>query len=541
MSTSFVFNGQIVKIPGAYSTIKSDVQNPPIAQPYGNVLIIDTGSGAGYGGGGGIDGEFVSGKDAKYDFDNISGYRDFQKGGLHWLLAQPLFRPAGSNTGINGVSKVTFIKNSTTVAARINIAFDDTDASVSGQPSGSTLEIAVTDEGLIGNGVLFNDNLTKGFGWKMSAGRIDKTKFIASFYRGTYKGLDQNNLPYDGITEANSVPLLITSSPEFSNVQELINWMRIDFLFSKSFKLVSSNIIGTGDVAPEDLDYYKNWNIATGGTESYLPTLDLVLTAITDLDINFIMSDQYGANATSTANLAIMDHIVSVSKKKPELYIGGGNDINDFNSISIVAAKYLNNDSTSLVHGAIYKQSQQGLRTYNVLYHVAAMMGREAGLEPQNPITFKSLDFDGMVHTLNDSEVTQALDAGVLVTRLETTGFDIIKGINTLQNNTYLLNPNSTTHSKQLKRIIRQINKEIPVQARIDLLKQENGVNRASLSEQDVTNWAIGFLKTKQPNLILSFRNVVTTRQQDGYFINYEAEPNSEISYLFFSGSFVGI
>lgn len=541
MPTSFVFNGKIVKIPGAYSTIKSGMKNPPIALPYGNVLIIDTGSGAGWGGGAGVAGQFSSGKDSIYEFDNIGDYRDFQKGGIHWLLGQPLFRPGG--VGYNGVSKISFIKAATTTGAVIQYDFDDTDASVSGQPSGSSLTIAVTDEGLIGNGTLVSGNLTKGFAGKMSAGVIDPTKFVLTFYRGTYKGLDQNSLPFDGISEANSIATVVAKSPEVSNIQELIDWMRIDYLFNKSFKLVNSTIIGTGDLAPEDLNYYKNYNLASGGTETYgdPALLASVLEAVIDSDINFILSDQYGANATSTNNMSILDHIVNESKFKPELYIGGGNDVNDFRSVSIAAAQAFNNDSVSLVHGGIFKQSQQGLRTYNVLYHTAAMMAREAGLEPQTPITFKNLDFDGMTHTLTDKEAELALDSGVLITRLDGSTYDIIKGINTLQDNDYLINDNSTTSSKQIKRIARQLNKEIIVNAKQQLLKQPNGVNRGSLSEQDVENWLVGYLKTKKPSLILDFSEIVVTRQQDGFFISYKFVANSEISFLFFTGFLVGL
>ena len=71
MATTFNFNGQTIIIPGSYSTIKSGMKNPPIELSFGNILVIDTGSGAGYGGGAGVAGQYSQGKDSIYEFDNI--------------------------------------------------------------------------------------------------------------------------------------------------------------------------------------------------------------------------------------------------------------------------------------------------------------------------------------------------------------------------------------------------------------------------------------------------------------------------------------
>lgn len=547
MSTSFPFNGQNIKIPGSYSTIKSGIKNPAVALPFGNVLIIDTGSGAGYGGGAGIDGEFASGKDSIYEFDNIEDFRNHEKGGLWWLLAQPLFRPAG--LGVNGVSKIFRVKAATTIAAKWVIDFfGDGNVSQSGpSTNGGTLNIAVTDEGVIGNGVLLSTKLTRGFAFKMSQGIIDTSKFILTFYRGTYKGLDQNGLPFDGISEANSTPLVIIKSPEFNNIQTLITWMTTNATFLKNFKLVSSDIDGDGSVDSYDLLNYNEFIVATGGTETYIAStlLDSVITNATDLIINFILSDQYGASAQSAANDKLAVFATETSIWNPELYIACGDDADTF-AASLAAAAHFNNDTITPVHGAIYKQSLQGLRTYSSIYHVSAVLGREAGLEPQVPITFKNLDIDGVVHKINDKEKIQSLDGGLLVTSLENGSFDIVKGINSLQNNDFLINDDGTTPSKQLKRIERQLNNIIRIDSKKELLKQPNGVNRNTLSIGDVENWLAKKLKAQialpdQDNLILSFQDIVVTRQKDAYFLNYKFEPNSEISFLFSTGLVIGI
>lgn len=537
MATSFPFNGQIVKIPGVYSNIKSGIKNPSVSASFGSVLIIDTGSGAGYGGGAGIDGELTSGKDSFYEFDNIQDFQDFAKGGLWWLLASPLFRPAGLNA--NGVSKITYVKAATTTAASIPFTFAGAGA----------ISVKVTDEGLIGNGVLVGSNLTKGFAAKIVKGTIDTTKFTLNFYRGTYKGLDQNGLPYDGINEANSIPSLLAKSIEVNTISELVAWMAIDFNFSKHFKLDSTaTILGDDAIITADQVTYANYNLASNGTESYVATtlLDSVLEAATDADISFILSDNYGPDAQSNINFKILTHIKETSKFKPELYIGGGNDINTYASQSIATSVFFNDDSVSVVHGAIKKNSQLGVRIYNSIYQTAAVLGREAGIEPQVPITFKNIDVDGEVHVLNDREVVRSLDAGVIVVRLDNGSFDIIKGINSLQMNNFLINDNGTTSSKQIKRISRQLNKELIINAKQQLLKQPNGVNRNTLSEDDVRSFLVAFLKLKKAtqtsdNLIIDFSDITVSRVGDAYNVTYRFTPNSEISLIFFNGLIINV
>lgn len=540
MATSFSFNGQIIKIPGVYTTIKSGQTNPPIALDYGTVLVIDTGTGAGWIGGSGFNGELAQGEDTLYVLRDMKEMREFAKGGIWWLLAQPLFRP--SKPGVNGVSQVIFARLATTTAAQISYTF------TGGGSNGGQITIKVRDEGLVGNGVLAsNNNLSKGYAGIMIPGVINPSKFILKFYRGTWKGTDTlNNTDYGDIPDTNAAPELLVQSPEFDNIQTLISWMQNDFTFNKYFLLSSSSVSGTGAVDSGDLSTYNSWNLAGGGTETYNNALlDQFLDIIKDKPISFIFSDKYNTNAQSLENSKLLDHIETVSKYKPELYVGGGFDIGDFAN-SLATAAFFDSENVTVVHGGVKKFTPNGERVYDSLYKTALVLGREAGLQPQIPLTFKEIDIDGEVHSLTDKEVIQALDAGVLVTRKQTDTFDIVKGINTLQENTFLVNNDGKTHSKQIRRITRQLNKEIIINAYRQILKDPNGVNRNSISEQDMISWLQGFLRTKiaspqQDNLILNFGTITVTRQQDGYFIEYQFTPNSEISFLFFTGLIVNV
>ena len=117
MATAINVKGRIVTRPGVYSDIKSGIKNPPLALSYGNICIIDDGIGAGYGGGAGINGTLNSNQDAIYAFNTIQDFRDFVKGGPLWLIAEPLFKPAGA--GVSGVSTVFFIRAANTAPATI--------------------------------------------------------------------------------------------------------------------------------------------------------------------------------------------------------------------------------------------------------------------------------------------------------------------------------------------------------------------------------------------------------------------------------------
>ncbi len=542
MATEFSFNGKNIIIPGAYSTIKSGQKNPPLDLDFGTLLIIDTGSGASYGGGAGIDGLLASGKDAIYVLNDTEEMQDFTKGGLWHLLANPLFKPA--NLGTNGVSQVLFAKAATTVAAELTYTF------VGGGANGGTATLQVRDEGLIGNGALdARPELVKGYAAVMEAGVLDTAKFKLKFYRGTFTGLDQNGLPFDEVAEINTLPVLLTESIEFDNMADLITWMTNDFTFNSFFKLKTSAVAGTGVVDAADLAANLAYNLAAGGTEVYsTANLTKVLDEIADINISFIFADDFGASAQSANNFKILTHIINDSVFKPELYIAAGSDIGDFAQSQLDAA-FWDNDSVTVVHGGVKKASRNigtGFKVYDSYYKAASVIGREAGLEPQVPLTFKNLDIDGEVHPLNDKEVKIALKAGLLISRIEGGSFDITKGINSLQKNDFLVNDDGTIHSKQIKRIARQLNKEIIVNAKEQLLKDPEGVNRNTLSELDVQKWIEGYLLRKiasptADNLILNFQEVTVVRDQDAYKITYKFTPNSEISFLFFTGFIVNV
>lgn len=537
MATSFNFGNKLKKIPGSYSRIESGVKNPPIGLDFGALLVIDTGE-ENWGGGAGINGEFSTDKDSIQTFDNIQSFREHVKGGLWWDLALPLFRP--SSLGINGVSSITFVRAATTIAAKLELTF------TGGDTDGGTVELACKDEGVVGNGILDGTKIARGFSVKMVAGSKPDT-YRLRFFQGTFRGLDYAGDPIGGISQAQSQEKILFETENFDNVNQITEILENNREFNRHFHIVEIEAAGDGSIDSGDLTANTAHQLFSGGTSTYSnQNLEQALEAVKDLTIDFILCDKYGSEALDANNQAIIESVVQDFNPKPCVYVAGENNAEDFED-SLAYAESFDSQFVSVVHGGIRTTKRTGgIKNSPSIYLAAYILGREAGLEPQVPLTFKGINIQGLTHQLNKEEKELALDAGVLTVVDSFNSFDVLKGINTLQNNRFLLNEDGTTHSKQLRRIIRQINKELVILSREQLLKQPDGVNRNTLSEQDLKNWVETYLLSitateTDDNLILGFQDVSVERNQDAYFVSYGIEVNTEVSFLFFTGTIITI
>lgn len=542
MASTFIFNGRQISLPGVYSTIVSGEMNPARNLDYGKVLIIDTGKySAGFGGGAGINGENAQGQNAIYTFDNIADFRAFMKGGLWWRVAEALFAPDPSNPDAVGISELEFVRAATTTGAKMTFATS----------AGGTFAVKTLDEGLVANGSLLNDELlTKGYGMNFIAGREDVTKWILQFWRGTYTGTYSDGLPYGDITQENSDPELVLESPEFKNMQELVDWAQNDSNFALAFVLDSTtNVEGNGEITEGDITTAlggKPYILAAGGTESFdMDDFNAVLDQIVGLDYSNIILDQVGDNAYSATTKAYLTHMNGAAKFQHFLYVAGYDKGADF-SKEIDLAKKFDSSFVQLVHGGagvVSAFDAQKIRWWGVMYNLCAIVGRISGKPPYVPPTFKSIGVDRLQHALTELEKKKALKYGILTTVLNdyTGKFNILQGVNTLQDNANLFNAKGQSYSIQFMRIVAQINKELIVNATLDLLGQENGVNANTLTAGAVKDWTVAYLQSRtatdaQDNLILSFKDVVTTRKEDAYFTTYKIVVNNEITKLFFTG-----
>ncbi|MCE5214712.1 MAG: hypothetical protein LLF83_08355 [Methanobacterium sp.] len=544
MPTSFYFGGRKIIRPGVYSRITSGRQNPPLTLDYGTLLILDNTANDGLTnngirGGAGIAGEHSQNVDSIYGpFTNIQDFREFVGYGWWWKAADFLFNPNGSNPG---VSQIYIVKPATTTSATMTFT------ATGGGSAGGTFKFDTRDEGVAANGTLTSTKLTSGYAYTIETGVVDNAKWIFKVWRGNYKGAYVDSIAYDEVAQSisDNSPTLLVQSPEFNNIQNLIDWANTDPVFGSYFILdPTSAKTGAGTVTQADITPLSGYQVAASGTATY-DKMDAALEAVRELPYNWVMytvSDPTTVHS-DTNILKIKTHILTQAKYDKFLMVGGSDDTL---TESLTSTASLNSDRITLVHGGIYKVSQatsSGFRNWFSFFHACMVLGRICGLPPQVPITDKALDIDKLQASLTPTEQERALLGGILTTVWDPTRreFIVLQGVNTLQNNSYQLNPDGTSFSIQLRRIAAQLNAELIVNARLQLMSDPLGVNRNTLSEKDLVEWVKSYLGRKlatdtQDNLIVSFQNVTAIRDQDAYFVTYQFEANSEINKLFLTG-----
>lgn len=550
MATSVYFNGKLRTLPGAYSTITSGDSTASRSLDYGTVLIIDTGVyGAGFGGGAGVNGEGAQGLDAIYEFDDLTTFRNFVKGGMYWKCAEALWKPDPSNADAVGISKLLFVRACTTKAAKLTFT------ATGGGSNGGTFVIRTIDEGLNANGATEEiDGVTylkNGYAFTTEAGVDNPEAVVLKLWQGTFTGLYKDpvtgvELSYNELTVEQSDANLLCESPECTTMAELIYWAQTDENFGARFVLDDATAVkGTGEMNASDVT--DGYQLAAGGTEIYTPNTDLesVLSQIADVDYNIVMTDQIGANALSAANKSIIAHRNLDAKFDKFVFIGAYDSRANYEA-SLAYAKQANNAYVCIVHGGIGTASDMvasKIRWWGVFYNLCQVVGRTAGKPPYVPITNKTIGGDKLQMIPNEKEMEKAVKAGLIIVSNNPylKRFVILQGVTTLQDNTLLFNKKGQSFSLQFMRCLAQLNKECVVNAEIDLLADENGVNINTLSKGALETWTINFLQTRvatenQDNLISKFQNVVASRENDYYRVTYEVMINNEVTKIFFTG-----
>ena len=565
MAVSHIFNGKVHKLPGVYAVTKSLIQAPNITASYSKVLVIDTGAkNEVFARGAGVDGTYAKGKNAIYHLRSASEMKSFIKGGYWSVLADALFNPSNIRD-TSGVSDVYFISACNTTPAKCTL-----------NVGGIVFEVACKDEGTFGNSYgTMSDNtfgevpitvpatltmktLKRGYGVKLDIGERDRDKFVLKFYVGTYNGLYDDGMPYDQFMD-DARESLVLSSPEFSDVGEIYDWMKTDPDFDDGFVLVndqtrpqgslvpiynnSGTVIQSPDIVPDIPDGFVPFK---GGTQSYRQEhIDQVIESTKGMDTSFVITDRYGVNEGRGDINRQIEFAVLNQRFEQFLVVGGGKTKDEFNKrratglSSVQMARDYNSDYVWVIHGGIKKVGRGGkLREWDSLYHACYILGRIAGMPPQVPPTFKEIDISGLSHDLTEIEKIEALDSGVLTTYFDEDfqRFTILKGVNTLQANNQLVNPDGTSCSIQVRRCAAIINKEMIQDAKRELFSQRDGVTIMSLPPEQLETWTTAKLLNKiERQLLVEFSDINIERRQDAYFVSYSFRPNYEINMLFFS------
>ena len=548
MATSVYFNGKLRTLPGVYSTITSGESNVSRSLDYGTVLLIDTGVyGAGWGGGSGVNGALRQGKDSVYEFTTLSDFRSFVKGGMFYKCAEALWTPDPYSSDAVGISRLLYARACTTTSA--TMVWEPR----GGGSAGGKLTIQTIDEGENANGEVDGGNLLKGYAYTLQEGSEDGT-FRMNLWVGTYTGEYTDPvtgvvLSYDELTKSQAEPTLLCQSPDCTNLADLINWCNTDSVFGARFMLVggdSSKINGDGTVDADDIAGGAEYQVASGATEEYKATdLEALLNQIKDVQCNIIFSDQVAENGNSAKTKEIIAFRNTQAKFDAFVYVAGYPDKANFQA-SLQMAKAFNSAWVVCVHGGIGLASDMvasGIRWWGSFYNLCQVIGRVCGKPPYVPVTNKTIGGDRLQHTPTDDEMEKAINAGLVVVYPNPylNRFVILQGVTTLQDNKSLFNKKAESFSIQFMRVLAQLNRECVVNAAIDLLGDENGVNINTLSKGSLETWTINFLQSRvatdsQDNLIISFQNVNAERIEDYYNVTYEVVVNSEVTKLFFTG-----
>lgn len=539
MATKVYFNGKQRVLPGVYSTITSGDNTATRNLDYGTALLIDTGVyGAGFCGGSGIGGQLKSGKDAIYEFTDLESFRAFVKGGMYWKAAEALFTPDPYNSDATGISKLLFVRNAETTAAAIKITSGETAKAI----------FKTIDEGLWANGEKTSaGNLKKGYAATIVAGEEDNSKFIVKFWRGTFTGdytdpVTGDVISYAEISADAAEPELLCQSVEISTIGELLTWAKTSSDFGVYFYVDSTSVDGS---ISDTLSATEDYILSSGATETYRETLTDLLSEITDVEYNIAFLDRVGSDCTGAMVKALIAHRNTAAKFDKFVYVGAYNKKSEYAS-SLKAAAEFNNAYVVCMHGGIGTVSDAastGIRWWGVFYNLCQLIGRVSGKAPYIPVTNKTIGGDYLQHIPTEKEQEKALKAGLVVVYPNPylRRFVVLQGITTLQDNENLFNKKGQSFSIQFMRIIAQLNKECVVNAELDLLADEDGVNINTLSKGSLENWTINFLQSRvatdsQDNLINRFQNVIATRIDDYYKVSYEVVLNNEITKVFFTG-----
>lgn len=370
--------------------------------------------------------------------------------------------------------------------------------------------------------------------------------FIMKLWHGSFKGTDAlNNLPYEGVLASDAAPTLLAQSPPVPDMPSLQLWLNSDLGVTTGFTYVANITTTGGAFISADATNNTGNILALGGTETYNTTaFTAALNKAKEANCNFFLSTEFGADANGTNNQSLLSNAVLLGKYERAMIVAGYAAAADL-PLSAAAAAAYNSDKVILTHGDglttiranVFKKRSQ-------LWKAAAIAGRLCGLTPQTPLTLKKVGIDAEANPLDETQQEFALASGVIVTYMDSElGYNVVlQGINTLQNNQFLVNDDGSSFSIAVKRITAQLNKEVAIYLKKKFFGNDTvGPNRNTITEEDVIAATEGYLQKRTASsntddLIIRFQNITAVVSQDNIAVNYEFVPNYEVNKLIITG-----
>ena len=536
MSTVVNFHGKNYIEPGSYAATVYNPTSVVNVAEFGNVMIIDTGlslatvngTNSEFAGGSGVKGELAQGLKSVYEFTNYEDFLSFMGGGLVGDIANKIFTP---RDGVAGAPKLFYVRAATTTAASITLTFS----------SGNTIVLKCKNEGLCGNGIAVSDVLKVGYAAKVIAGE-DSEKFKLQIFKGGYMGSDDAGEAFGAYSLADAKPNLIAESEECSTLGELYEW-------ASTNKVVLANFVvsKTGNDSTEAIAIAQT--LASGGTTNFLSDgeYDAVLEAIQELDITFFLCTNKNADSgegvKASTNGKLFTFLKTNAKFTEHMFIPGGEEDDDLfgsSNTSESIAKYFDSDQVVVVHGApvVMRKDRNGTKQLNAIYLAASLVGLNAGMAAQTPLTFKRVGYQSFAYDLKQKEREKALQAGIMHVRNVSGYWCVNQGVTTLQANKKTIADDGQTFELSVSLIKAQLNKELILEGQTRF----TGMTAAQASPEAVKN----FTETKlasfvaspgNDNLIISWKNVKVTAKGSDYFITYDFIPNVPVNKTFFIGN----
>lgn len=537
MATVVNFHGKNYIEPGSYAVSTYNPTSVQNVSAFGNVMIIDTGLATNgtyeFAGGSGIHGELNQGLKSVYNFTNYEDFLAFMGGGLVGDIAEKLFTPLPLS-GAAGTPKLFYCRAATTTCATITLEMS----------TGINLTLKCKNEGIAGNGQAVDGVLKVGYAARIIAGVEDSSKFIMEVYKGSYMGTDPAGESYGPKSLADSTPNLLAESPELSTLQELYDWASLNRYMLANF-VVTMNGLGTTALK------VIAQTLATGGTTTWMKDTEYAdaLEAISELDITFFLcTNTTAAGGTDAAtNVKLFTYLKNDAKFSEFMFVPGGSDETDLmgdSNTSQAIAKYFNSGQVVTVHGApvVTRKDGNGTKTLSPIYLTAAIIGLNAGMAAQTPLTFKRIGYDSFVYDLKKKERIAALQAGIMHVRNVNGSWCVNQGITTLQDNKKTIADDGQSFELSVELIKAQLNKELIIEGE----QRFTGQTAAQATPQSVKNFTETKLQSLvaevgNDNLLITWQNVKVSAKNSDYFITYDFVPNVPVNKTFFTGNILDL
>ena len=337
-------------------------------------------------------------------------------------------------------------------------------------------------------------------------------------------------------------PNLLAESEECSTLGELYEWASTNKVVLANFVVSKTGEDNTKAVAIAQ-------TLASGGTTNFLSDgeYDAVLEAIQELDITFFLCTNKNADSgegvKASTNGKLFTFLKTNAKFTEHMFIPGGEEDDDLfgsSNTSESIAKYFDSDQVVVVHGApvVMRKDRNGTKQLNAIYLAASLVGLNAGMAAQTPLTFKRVGYQSFAYDLKQKEREKALQAGIMHVRNVSGYWCVNQGVTTLQANKKTIADDGQTFELSVSLIKAQLNKELILEGQTRF----TGMTAAQASPEAVKN----FTETKlasfvaspgNDNLIISWKNVKVTAKGSDYFITYDFIPNVPVNKTFFIGN----